>query len=121
MSGYVGLLYISAHSNQCTVIRELGYVQLTVSFSSDAEGCHQISTAKSAIYTCVIWSTTYITVRLTQECRLIGGMDPAKSLSVMLDVGTNNTDLLNDELYVVSLSFSVPQSEYSRMILGLAS
>ncbi|RDB24334.1 putative NAD-dependent malic enzyme 3 [Hypsizygus marmoreus] len=41
-----------------------------------------ISTAKSAIYT------------------LIGGIDPSKSLSVTLDVGTDNETLLNDELYV---------------------
>ncbi|KAF8816213.1 Aminoacid dehydrogenase-like protein [Phlegmacium glaucopus] len=41
-----------------------------------------ISTAKSVIYT------------------LIGGMDPSRSLSVVLDVGTNNTELLNDPLYV---------------------
>lgn len=35
--------------------------------------------------------------------RLIGGLDPARSLSVMLDVGTDNEKLLNDELYVVCL------------------
>jgi malic enzyme len=45
----------------------------------------QISTAKSAIYT------------------LVGGLDPAKTLSVVLDVGTNNDKLLNDPLYVVSV------------------
>lgn len=32
---------------------------------------------------------------------LVGGIDPHKSLSVTLDVGTNNESLLNDELYVV--------------------
>ncbi|KAF8889560.1 hypothetical protein CPB84DRAFT_1683853 [Gymnopilus junonius] len=41
-----------------------------------------ISTAKSVIYT------------------LIGGMEPAKSLPVVLDVGTDNQNLLNDPLYV---------------------
>ncbi|KAJ3558281.1 hypothetical protein NM688_g1011 [Phlebia brevispora] len=41
-----------------------------------------ISTAKSAIYT------------------LLAGMHPAKTLSVVLDVGTDNEDLLNDHLYV---------------------
>lgn len=30
-------------------------------------------------------------------------MDPSRSLSVVFDVGTDNTDLLNDDLYVVSL------------------
>lgn len=41
-----------------------------------------ISTAKSVIYT------------------LIGGLDPSRTLSVMLDVGTNNKNLLEDPLYV---------------------
>ncbi|KAI0325405.1 hypothetical protein GY45DRAFT_1260925 [Cubamyces sp. BRFM 1775] len=41
-----------------------------------------ISAAKSAIYT------------------LLAGVDPAKTLSVTLDVGTDNDDLLNDRLYV---------------------
>ncbi|TDL25719.1 hypothetical protein BD410DRAFT_813441 [Rickenella mellea] len=41
-----------------------------------------ISTAKAAVYT------------------LIGGIDPAKTISVTLDVGTNNEDLLKDPLYV---------------------
>ena len=35
--------------------------------------------------------------------RLLGGIHPARALSVTLDVGTDNEDLLNDHLYVVSL------------------
>ncbi|KIJ91954.1 hypothetical protein K443DRAFT_126082, partial [Laccaria amethystina LaAM-08-1] len=41
-----------------------------------------ISTAKSVMYT------------------LVGGLDPSRSVSVVLDVGTNNKELLNDPLYV---------------------
>ncbi|CCL98054.1 uncharacterized protein FIBRA_00048 [Fibroporia radiculosa] len=41
-----------------------------------------ITVAKSAIYT------------------LLGGIDPSKAVSVTLDVGTDNEDLLNDDLYV---------------------
>ncbi|KAH9917164.1 hypothetical protein B0H21DRAFT_770197 [Amylocystis lapponica] len=41
-----------------------------------------ITTAKSAIYT------------------LLAGIDPSKALSVTLDVGTNNQELLDDDLYV---------------------
>jgi len=33
---------------------------------------------------------------------LVGGLDPSKTLAVMLDVGTNNERLLQDPLYVVS-------------------
>ena len=33
--------------------------------------------------------------------RLIGGVNPANALSVTLDVGTDNEELLNDHLYVV--------------------
>jgi hypothetical protein len=34
-------------------------------------------------------------------------MNPAKTLSVTLDVGTDNKELLEDPLYVVSYEFSV--------------
>ena len=38
---------------------------------------------------------------MCQISRLIGGLNPARSLSVMLDVGTDNEQLLDDKLYVV--------------------
>lgn len=31
---------------------------------------------------------------------LVAGVDPRRTLSVVLDVGTNNKDLLDDELYL---------------------
>ncbi|ELU42583.1 nad-dependent malic enzyme [Rhizoctonia solani AG-1 IA] len=49
---------------------------------------HQISTAKATVYS------------------LIGGIDPSKALSVTLDVGTDNQNLLDDELYVVRASWT---------------
>jgi hypothetical protein len=43
---------------------------------------------------------------LIKTTRLLAGMNPTNSLAVTLDVGTNNEDLLNDNLYVVSFSLS---------------
>ncbi|OBZ68631.1 putative NAD-dependent malic enzyme 2 [Grifola frondosa] len=57
-----------------------------------------ISTAKSAIYT------------------LLAGMDPSKTLSVTLDVGTNNENLLDDRLYVGWPHHRVRGEEYDKFI-----
>ncbi|KAF7973170.1 hypothetical protein HWV62_15855 [Athelia sp. TMB] len=57
-----------------------------------------ISTAKAAIYT------------------LIGGIDPSKALSVTLDVGTNNEDLLKDPLYVGWQEKRVRGEAYDRFV-----
>ncbi|PPQ73040.1 hypothetical protein CVT26_014658 [Gymnopilus dilepis] len=57
-----------------------------------------ISTAKSVIYT------------------LIGGMDPSKSLPVVLDVGTNNEELLNDPLYVGWPHTRIRGDDYDRFV-----
>ena len=42
---------------------------------------------------------------LVTSIRLLAGVNPAHSLAVTLDVGTDNKSLLNDNLYVVSCSF----------------
>ncbi|EGN93731.1 hypothetical protein SERLA73DRAFT_189484 [Serpula lacrymans var. lacrymans S7.3] len=57
-----------------------------------------ISTAKSVIYT------------------LLAGIDPSKALSVMLDVGTDNEDLLNDHLYVGWPKHRVRGEKYDKFI-----
>ncbi|KAF6749314.1 hypothetical protein DFP72DRAFT_1142945 [Ephemerocybe angulata] len=57
-----------------------------------------ISTAKSAMYT------------------LIGGLDPSKTLAVMLDVGTNNEQLLNDPLYVGWPHRRVTGEDYDKFV-----
>ncbi|KIJ91960.1 hypothetical protein K443DRAFT_114327 [Laccaria amethystina LaAM-08-1] len=57
-----------------------------------------ISTAKSVMYT------------------LVGGLDPSRSVSVVLDVGTNNKELLNDPLYVGWPSKRVRGEEYDKFI-----
>ncbi|KXN85994.1 NAD-dependent malic enzyme, mitochondrial [Leucoagaricus sp. SymC.cos] len=57
-----------------------------------------ISTAKSIMYT------------------LIGGLDPARSLSVMLDVGTDNEKLLNDRLYVGWKNKRIRGEEYDQFV-----
>ncbi|KAF9492252.1 hypothetical protein BDN71DRAFT_1451813 [Pleurotus eryngii] len=57
-----------------------------------------ISAAKSAIYT------------------LIGHIDPIKSLPVTLDVGTDNEDLLNDNLYVGWPHKRIRGEEYDQFV-----
>ncbi|KAG1879565.1 hypothetical protein C8R48DRAFT_589629 [Suillus tomentosus] len=61
-------------------------------------GLFQISSAKSAIYT------------------LLAGINPAKALSVTLDVGTDNETLLNDHLYVGWRSRRIRGVEYDKFI-----
>ncbi|KAF5385112.1 hypothetical protein D9615_000957 [Tricholomella constricta] len=57
-----------------------------------------ISAAKSVIYT------------------LIGGMDPSRTLSVTLDVGTDNKNLLNDDQYVGWPHKRVRGEEYDKFV-----
>ncbi|KAI0640264.1 hypothetical protein C8Q77DRAFT_1214531 [Trametes polyzona] len=47
---------------------------------------------------------------------LLAGVDPAKALSVTLDVGTDNEDLLNDRLYVGWPHKRVRGEEYDQFI-----
>ncbi|KAH9885385.1 hypothetical protein C8Q73DRAFT_749189 [Cubamyces lactineus] len=79
--------------------------QIDLIVCSDAEqilgiGDHGvgISAAKSAIYT------------------LLAGVDPAKTLSVTLDVGTDNDDLLNDRLYVGWPHKRIRGEEYDQFV-----
>lgn len=55
------------------------------------------------LYVSNIFCSTLGTRCLISCVRLLAGMDPSKTLSVTLDVGTDNEDLLNDPLYVVCL------------------
>ncbi|KAJ7040251.1 hypothetical protein C8F04DRAFT_1230938 [Mycena alexandri] len=57
-----------------------------------------ISSAKSVIYS------------------LIGGINPAQTLSVVLDVGTNNEDLLKDHLYVGWRNKRIRGEEYDKFV-----
>ncbi|KAH7339626.1 hypothetical protein B0J17DRAFT_656030 [Rhizoctonia solani] len=57
-----------------------------------------ISTAKATVYS------------------LIGGIDPSQTLSVTLDVGTDNKDLLDDELYVGWQHKRVRGEDYDRFV-----
>ncbi|CAA7263476.1 unnamed protein product [Cyclocybe aegerita] len=57
-----------------------------------------ISTAKSVMYT------------------LVGGLDPSKSVPVVLDVGTDNKTLLNDPLYVGWPENRIRGEEYDKFI-----
>ncbi|KAG9007043.1 NAD-dependent malic enzyme, mitochondrial [Tulasnella sp. JGI-2019a] len=57
-----------------------------------------ISTAKSVIYT------------------LVGGIDPSLSLPIVLDVGTNNKELLQDDLYVGWSHERIRGAEYDEFV-----
>ncbi|KAJ6502631.1 hypothetical protein DFH09DRAFT_1202264 [Mycena vulgaris] len=57
-----------------------------------------ISSAKSVIYS------------------LIGGIDPSQTLSVVLDVGTDNQDLLDDHLYVGWSHKRIRGEEYDKFV-----
>jgi hypothetical protein len=57
----------------------------------------QLSTGKIEI-------THFCCDGVDNRCSLVGGIDPARALAVTLDVGTDNQDLLKDELYVVRLT-----------------
>ncbi|KIJ29232.1 hypothetical protein M422DRAFT_269417, partial [Sphaerobolus stellatus SS14] len=57
-----------------------------------------ISTAKAVIYT------------------LLAGVDPSRTLTVTLDVGTDNEDLLNDDLYVGWSNSRVRGEKYDQFI-----
>ncbi|KAI0779009.1 hypothetical protein BD413DRAFT_466661 [Trametes elegans] len=79
-------------------------IQLFVVTDSEAilgigdQGGVGIATAKSAIYT------------------LLGGMDPSKTVPVVLDVGTDNKELLNDSLYVGWPSRRIRGKAYDRFV-----
>jgi malate dehydrogenase (oxaloacetate-decarboxylating) len=45
-----------------------------------------------------------------------GGIDPARTLPVMLDVGTNNEALLSDPLYLGSRSRRLPREDYDELV-----
>ncbi|CAG7846996.1 NAD-dependent malic enzyme, mitochondrial Short=NAD-ME; Flags: Precursor [Serendipita indica DSM 11827] len=64
------------------------------------QGCGGIgiSTAKAVIYT------------------LVGGVDPARSLPVALDVGTDNEQLLNDPLYIGWRNKRIRGREYDEFV-----
>ena len=52
---------------------------------------------------------------------LLAGIAPTKSLSVILDVGTNNESLLSDPLYVVRIGSIITTFHLIRACSGLAS
>jgi len=74
--------YLAQTSNRDIELVVVSDAQAILGIGDQGVGGIGISTAKAAIYT------------------LVGGVHPAKALPVILDVGTDNEDLLSDPLYV---------------------
>lgn len=62
-----------------------------------------ISSAKAVIYTLAA-GVEYVQSLILTWKHDTDVISPSKALAVTLDVGTNNEDLLKDDLYLVSLS-----------------
>ncbi|KAF8308411.1 hypothetical protein DL93DRAFT_2142422 [Clavulina sp. PMI_390] len=74
--------YLSATKDRDIDLVVVTDAQQILGIGDQGAGGIGISTAKSVIYT------------------LVGGLHPAKTLPVTLDVGTDNEKLLNDDLYI---------------------
>ncbi|KAF8215808.1 hypothetical protein K438DRAFT_1914729 [Mycena galopus ATCC 62051] len=55
-------------------------------------------------------------VGISEAKSIVGGIDPSQSLSVVLDVGTDNKDLLDDHLYVGWPHERVRGEEYDKFV-----
>ncbi|CAE6430444.1 unnamed protein product [Rhizoctonia solani] len=102
------LTYIDEEDMERAYLDQTRHRQIDLIVVSDAEailgigdqgvGGIGISTAKATVYS------------------LIGGIDPSKALSVTLDVGTDNQNLLNEELYVGWQHKRVRGEDYDRFV-----